>query len=215
MSVVFTQWSKQRKKKINIIAPIFSLEKNESTTQPKPDNTNRATSTSKQVVPKERKTTATTLSTSTLSSGLGISITALNKKQEEKVETIELIKGEQNERFTEDQLKAAWIKYTDGIQEEHHLRNSMLNCQPKLIEDTKFEVVVNNPMQEQKLLENRINILNRLRLDLKNLSIDMTVRISVDNEKKLAFTPAERFNLMAKENELLLKLKDEFGLELS
>lgn len=91
----------------------------------------------------------------------------------------------------------------------------MLNCQPKLIEDTKFEVVVNNPMQEQKLLENRINILNRLRLDLKNLSIDMTVRISVDNEKKLAFTPAERFNLMAKENELLLKLKDEFGLELS
>jgi DNA polymerase-3 subunit gamma/tau len=43
----------------------------------------------------------------------------------------------------------------------------------------------------------------------------MEVRISEDNEKKLAFTPSEKFNLMIEENDSLRKLKDEFGLELS
>ena len=201
-------------KKNNLIAPIFSKEKSGEAVQAKTDQTkpNQA----KPITPSPTRTpAANTTATAKPSFGLGVSLTDLNKKQEVKEEKTELVDGEQKENFTEQQLIDAWNNYTKDIQEEHHLKNSMINCLPKLLSKNIFEVIVNNPMQEQKLLEERINILNALRIKLKNTEIEMQVRISENNEKKLAFTPNERFNLMAEENEALLKLKNEFGLELN
>ena len=132
----------------------------------------------------------------------------MEAKVEEKVESL-------NERFSPLQLINEWKTFAEALTEEHHLKNTMLNCLPNLIENTLFEVVVNNPVQEQRLLEHRMDILVKLRTQLRNTHIKMQVRISEDNEKKLAFTPAEKFNLMMEENESLRRLKDEFGLELS
>lgn len=204
-------------KKNNVIAPIFSKEKQEKqpTEQQRPTKNNSTPSTP---VPTPTRTPAANTSTNNTRArvgGLGISIADLNKKQDVKEEKIELVEGELKERFSEEQLIKAWNSYTVEIQEEHHLKNSMLNCLPKLISKTEFEVVVNNPMQEHKLLEERINILNALRVKLKNTEIEMHVRISENNEKKLAFTPHERFNIMAEENPALMRLKNDFGLELT
>lgn len=203
----------ESEKKNELIAPIFSAAKQEEKVQPsKPQAAIRPNA--------PRTSTASQSPTSPNVGkpgigGLGISLTALNQKQEEKVVIVENIKEVLSDKFTANQLVAAWNEYAEQIQEEHHLKNSMLNCQPDLISASIFEVVVNNPMQEQKLLEEKINILNAIKRRLRNTSIDMQVRITVENEKKLAFTPAERFNLMAQENEALQRLKDEFGLELS
>lgn len=90
----------------------------------------------------------------------------------------------------------------------------MLHCLPELLSKNEFEVVVNNPVQEQRLMENSFGILNQLRQQLRNTSIQMTVRITVDNEKKLGFTSFEKYNLMVEQNDALKRLKDEFGLEL-
>ena len=146
--------------------------------------------------------------------GMGISISAFGQKKEETAKaeiTIEVL----NERFTPLQLINEWKAYAESLIEEHHLKNTMLNCLPNLIENTVFEVIVNNPVQEQRLLESAIDILSKLRVQLRNTHLRMEIRISENNEKKLAFTPAEKFNLMMEENESLRRLKDEFGLELS
>lgn len=90
----------------------------------------------------------------------------------------------------------------------------MLNCLPDLQSRDLFEVVVNNPVQEQRLLDNAERILTILRNNLRNSSIQMRVRVSIENEKKLGFTSLEKFNLMIEQNETLKRLKDEFGLEL-
>lgn len=205
----------ENEKKNELIAPIFSHEKKEETKQP--------SSTQSAVKPNAPRTATPTFNQATTSpstgkpsiGGLGISLSALNQKQEEKVVVVENIKEKLSEKFTAEQLVKAWNEYADQIQEERHLKNSMLNCQPDLISPTIFEVVVNNPVQEQKLLEEKINILNAIKRRLQNTEIDMQVRITVENEKKLAFTPSERFSLMVEENAVLQKLKDEFGLELS
>lgn len=118
------------------------------------------------------------------------------------------------ESFTPIELINRWKKYTENLQEEHHLKNTMLNCLPELLSKNKFEVVVNNPVQEQRLVENIPNIIRYLRENLRNTQIEMEVRITVDNEKKLGFTSFEKYNLMAEQNEALKRLKDEFGLEL-
>ncbi|MFV0537632.1 MAG: DNA polymerase III subunit gamma/tau [Dysgonomonas sp.] len=147
--------------------------------------------------------------------GLGVSISALGQKKELVEERPEMTIEVLNERFTPLQLINEWKAYAEDITEEHHLKNTMLNCLPNLIANTVFEVVVNNPVQEQRLMNSGMDILSRLRASLKNTHLKMEIRISEDNEKKLAFTPAEKFNLMMQENESLRKLKDEFGLELS
>lgn len=146
---------------------------------------------------------------------LGVSISDFTKEkpQEEivQVQSTEIL----TETFTPVQLISAWKEFAEGLIEEHHLKNTMLNCLPSLLNRDTFEVVVNNPVQEQRLLENGTDILSKLRSVLRNTKIQMQVRITVENEKKLAFTPAEKFNLMMEENESLRRLKDEFGLELS
>lgn len=151
----------------------------------------------------------------TMPGGLGVSISAFGQKKEQVEEKAVVNSEVLNERFSPLQLINEWKAYAEGLIEEHHLKNTMLNCLPNLIENTLFEVVVNNPVQEQRLMEYTMDILTRLRSQLRNTSLRMQIRISEDNEKKLAFTPSEKFNLMMEENESLRKLKDEFGLELS
>lgn len=147
-------------------------------------------------------------------SSLGVSIAALTQKQEvvevEQNETREVL----NQPFTPIQLINEWKAYANTLIEEHHLKNTMLNCLPELLSKDKFEVVVNNPVQEQRLTENKYTILNILKERLRNTQIEMEVRITVDNEKKLGFTSFEKYNLMIEQNDALKRLKDEFGLEL-
>ena len=146
--------------------------------------------------------------------GFGISLSALSQQKTEE-ETVEAQQTEiLTETFTPLQLLNEWKSYAESISEEHHLKNTMLNCLPDLLNRDTFEVVVNNPVQEQRLLDNAVNIMPILRKNLRNTQIQMKVRVTVENEKKLGFTSLEKFNLMVEQNESVKRLKDEFGLEL-
>lgn len=146
--------------------------------------------------------------------GLGVSISALNNKKKEEEHKVEEKQEILNTPFTPIQLINEWKIFAEGLIEEHHLKNTMLNCLPNMLDNRSFEVVVNNPVQEQRILENQYSILSALYSKLRNNQIKMTVRVTQENEKKLAFTSSEKFNLMAEENEVLRRLKDEFDLEL-
>lgn len=162
-----------------------------------------------------RQTTSSSKPQSAGVGGLGISLSALNQKKNQQEEVVVVETEKMSENFTADQLLLEWKQYAESLTEEHHLKNTMLNCLPELLNKTTFEIVVNNPVQEQRLLDHGVDILSNLKQKLRNTDIKMQIRISEDNEKKLAFTPAEKFNLMAEENDALRLLKDEFGLELS
>lgn len=143
-----------------------------------------------------------------------MSISALSQQKTEE----EVVEAQQTEVFSETftplQLLSEWKAYAESIPEEHHLKNTMLNCLPDLLNRDTFEVVVNNPVQEQRLLDNAVNIMPILRRNLRNTQVQMKVRVTVENEKKLGFTSLEKFNLMVEQNETVKRLKDEFGLEL-
>lgn len=213
-------------KKKQVIDPIFSKQEvkqapatpnNQSPqTPPSPPQNGRlaVAARSSSAAPAPAVTT-TNQSKPSMPGGLGVSISAFGQKKEQVEEKAAVNLESLNERFSPLQLINEWKAYAEGLIEEHHLKNTMLNCLPNLIENTLFEVVVNNPVQEQRLMEYTMDILTRLRAQLRNTNLRMQIRISEDNEKKLAFTPSEKFNLMMEENESLRKLKDEFGLELS
>lgn len=147
--------------------------------------------------------------------GIGISLSSLGQPKEEKKEEAALVTGNEKQPFTQQQLESAWESCMKALDEEEVLLFQAMNqSSPVLISSCDFEVVVNNPGQKDRLEEKGTSILSALRLSLKNFSISMQVRVSQNNEKKLAFTSDEKFRLMVEQNSALLKLKDEFNLEL-
>ena len=212
-------------KKNTIIKPIVSSEPQKQEQQAsEPTETTTPIARKQPVIPVRQHTTVKENTTSQPKSiaGLGVSISAITQKKniEDEAEIKQDI-SDKNESFTPIQLINEWKVYAESIPEDHHLKNTMLNCLPSLLSKNKFEVVVSNPVQEQKLTESTMSILLELRRKLQNSQIQMDVKILINNseeekEKKARHgTTKERFELMAEQNESLRKLKDEFDLEIN
>ncbi|MDR0430321.1 MAG: DNA polymerase III subunit gamma/tau [Tannerellaceae bacterium] len=107
-----------------------------------------------------------------------------------------------------------WDEYTQKIEKNAYLKGIMVNCKPVLQENFHFEVAVHNPGQKDELLNDSINLLPFLRSNLKNNHIQMCIRISETNEKKLAYTSTEKYEHLININPVLDKLKNEFNLTL-
>ena len=89
-----------------------------------------------------------------------------------------------------------------------------MNMKLSLLNDTTFEVLVDNELVEKYMVSMTSQIQNHLRNSLHNRKITMTVRVSAPTENVRAYSRVERFQMMSQKNPDLLKLKDEFGLEL-
>ena len=87
----------------------------------------------------------------------------------------------------------------------------MMNIAPKLLNDTTFEVGVDNNMVEKYMNQLLPRIQAYLRDRLHNRKITMTVRVSAPNEVIRAYSQPEKFTLMCKRNPKLMVLKEVFG----
>ena len=116
--------------------------------------------------------------------------------------------------FTEESLRTAWTQFAQSIEKEVHLKHTMLNCEPKLLDPHLFEVVVHNTAQQDELLQKTLSILSFIRRQLRNDHVQLRVRIEEGNQKQIAVTSAEKFALLLKINPALGKLKEEFDLKL-
>ncbi|WP_221659251.1 DNA polymerase III subunit gamma/tau [Bacteroides salyersiae] len=118
--------------------------------------------------------------------------------------------------FNEKDLNYYWQEYAGRLPIEHKaLAMRMQNIRLTLLsDDITFEVVVDNEIVAKDFTSMIPNVQNYLRSRLKNRKVKMTVRVSAPAENVRAFSRVEKFQMMAKKNEALLQLKDEFGLEL-
>ncbi len=150
-------------------------------------------------------------------SGMGVSISSLQNKKEEKKEEVQASdkKDIGNNLFTEKELIQAWKTYAANLKEEKLLQNTMTLYLPKMISDSVFEVEVNTELNKQYLTDNSLSILTFLREKLQNGDVVMNIKIAEGNAIKKALTSREIFDEMVQKNPSLQKLSDEFGLELS
>ena len=117
----------------------------------------------------------------------------------------------------EKDLNYYWREFATRLpKEERANAGRMMNMSPKLLDDqTTFEVAVDNEMVQKYMQQLAPQIENHLREQLHNRKIRMSVRVSAADENIRAYSHVERFQMMSKKNPNLLKLKEEFGLELS
>lgn len=119
-----------------------------------------------------------------------------------------------NAGFTAQALINCWDAFAESVGKRVHLKNTMINNKPVLQDDYSFEVTLHNPGQQEELEKNSYEIMNFLRQNLKNNQIQMRIRISEANEKQLAYTSYEKYDLLLKTNPAIAKLKAMFDLRI-
>lgn len=122
---------------------------------------------------------------------------------------------EMNEPFALNALHEAWLRFTKKIPTETVLVQTMYLCMPQMLDATTFEVVVDNRAQMDKLNGRGADLMAFLRTELRNTHLEMRIREREREERQKAFSPGERFVMLAEKNPELNRLKDIFGLELS
>lgn len=114
----------------------------------------------------------------------------------------------------EKDLQYYWREFASKLpMEENATAGRMMNMTLKLLDETTFEVTIDNELVE-KYMKNMVRpIENYLRENLHNSKIKMTMRVSEATENIRAYNRVERFQMMSQKNPDLLKLKEIFGLE--
>lgn len=146
----------------------------------------------------------------------GISITndADDEEEEKSSTTLATKEGDNKNEYTEAKLVDTWREYANKLQEEKWLKNTMLLYSPKKISDSLFEVTVNTAINKEYLENNRGDILNWLKKELRNDFVEMKVEVSEEIINNKPFTPQEIFQEMISQNPALQKLRDDLGLEI-
>jgi DNA polymerase-3 subunit gamma/tau len=115
--------------------------------------------------------------------------------------------------FSQDDLQKYWVEYANTLDiKKIHLKNTLLNCKPRLEKDFSFEASVYNPAQQDEISENASEIINFLVSKLNNSHIKMTIRILEQDKNEMIYTSTEKFNYLKEKNSSLEKLVEAFNL---
>ena len=115
----------------------------------------------------------------------------------------------------EQQLNYYWQKYAGLLPVKHKaLVTRMQTMHPKLLDESTFEISVDNEMAEKAFAALIPELESYLCKKLMNSQVRMQIRVNEATEVVRAFSRVEKFQMMAEKNNALLQLKEAFGLEL-
>ena len=146
-----------------------------------------------------------------------VSNVATNKPTNSSPSTISSVQTDYEDYVVyEKDLIYYWRDFASKLPKEESANAArMMNISPKLLNDTNFEIGVDNEMVAKYMTQLMPSIQKHLRESLHNRKITMTIRTLEVNEIVRAYSQVERFKLMNEKNPKLQKLKEILGLELS
>ena len=114
--------------------------------------------------------------------------------------------------FSQNDLSKAWADLAKSIDKEVHIVKFIENAVPVSDGKPVFALKVENNIQEQAIQNTKEDILQFLKNQLQNDSLDFAIQIEESTVQR-PLTPQERFNKMLAENESFRKLSAEISLE--
>jgi len=127
-----------------------------------------------------------------------------------------LLSGEEREPFSHDDLLSQWHAFADTLKAANkiNLFTLMTANPPKLMDGFRIGVVVENSIQQDLLNASKIDILNDLRMKLRNFAVDLVpIQVTNDTVRK-PYTAQEKYQAMAAKNPALDVLRKTFNLGL-
>ena len=117
--------------------------------------------------------------------------------------------------FSDDQLREAWNGYIMANPNEHVIVNTMRQATPKRVNDTTYEIEVQNPSQVEFLNDAMARILSHLRAVVNNESLAINVKVSDKGPAPHTWTPREIAEDMQKRNPKFAQFIKDFELGLA
>ena len=71
-----------------------------------------------------------------------------------------------------------------------------------------------NQLMKKELLRVRPKVLKHIRKALNNHAVDFAIEVKEENEKRFAYTPQEKYELLKEKNSAISLLRKTFNLEL-
>jgi DNA polymerase-3 subunit gamma/tau len=117
--------------------------------------------------------------------------------------------------FTQAELNIAWKQYALRLKAngKDSFYSTLTKKDPVLRDDYTIEMTLLNAVQERDLDREKVDLLDFLRSELNNFSIQLEAEIQEIQEDKSLYTSSEKFKHMAQKNPSLLKLKEQLNLD--
>lgn len=150
----------------------------------------------------------------------GFSIKDLDARPEEVAEGGEEVEskidhsGLPQEYFSEHELKEVWKAYLEKIEHKKSIYNTLSRHQPKLLDQFKIELILDNKTQEGYLHGGRADLMAYLRTELKNFKIELITKITEKEEVRTLYTPEEKYQHMVEKNPILAEFRRKLDLDL-
>ena len=141
-------------------------------------------------------------------------LSASYSKKEEKGP--EYVSGDSKQEFNSDTLLRHWNIYAEKVKKEGKINifTILTANPPTLLENFLIEVIIENKIQDNLLNIEKIDLLNYLRVELKNFSIDLITRLMEQTGKRKLYTSTEKYQHMVQKNPNLEEFRRRFNLDL-
>jgi DNA polymerase-3 subunit gamma/tau len=146
-----------------------------------------------------------------------VSIKKLMEKKEEEAAIHILNENLPKETYSFDQVKMLWRRFAFSSKEKglETLYNAMIKRDPIPQEEHIYVMEVDNQIQIEYINQHLQELINFLRKELKNYSVDITLRLNDHPEDEVKFlTGKDKFAALARKNPNLHTLKNTFNLDI-
>ena len=139
------------------------------------------------------------------------------KDWKDKKENTIIIKNEKKEDFNEKDLLDIWDQYyiLKKTNMQQNIASILKINNPKLKENYSIEFEVPSEINKVELEKELFEILDFLKFKLNNSLIKINIIVNeLEQKKSFIYSDEDKFKKFVETNSLIMKLKDEFGLEL-
>ncbi|MBR6247943.1 MAG: DNA polymerase III subunit gamma/tau [Muribaculaceae bacterium] len=117
--------------------------------------------------------------------------------------------------FTEQQMLDAWDAYIKANPQEQVIINTMLMAKPQKVDDTHYQIFVENQAQVEFIDNNKEKIMTHLRHAVGNDNLMLDVKIAEHTSERRIWTPREVADDMAQRYPKFKEFVKEFNLSLA
>jgi hypothetical protein len=123
----------------------------------------------------------------------------------------ESFSSEEGQELNEEELKSTILEFIKDNKIGPVIANSLKNSVQ--LEGEMITVELTNPVEVDGIERIRVDLLTFIRAKFQNRSIQLQHKVNIEKAADRPYTAKDKFEAMLKENPLLGKLRDTFGLD--
>ncbi|MDE6317907.1 MAG: hypothetical protein K2L73_05865, partial [Muribaculaceae bacterium] len=117
-------------------------------------------------------------------------------------------------RYTDQQVEAAWDSFAAARPTEHILINTMRSCRPRRVADDTYDVALENEIQTEEFRERLEPLLTHIRDAIANDNFNITLSINRSGPAPRIWNDREILAHLTTVSPEVVKLIDKFNLKL-